>query len=110
MSTARRFDWLCRPQAADEDEVLALSAEARFADVLAELPAVEQSALALSDIGGLDTNEIAERLGTEPAVVRKLLMRARESVQASLAEHGDREPASDLPFQNLWQAGPPRAR
>lgn len=69
------FDWFFRPHLADED--LPLSAELRFAEALAELPAIERSALALSEIGGLDTNEIAERLGTEVAVVRKLLVRAR---------------------------------
>ena len=45
---------------------------------------MERSALALSEIGGLDTSEIAYRLGTDPAVVRKLLFHARESVRGSL--------------------------
>ena len=74
MPRPTRFDWLFRPQVADVD--LPLSAEGRFAEALAELPAVERSVLALSEIGGLDTAEIAERLGTDPAVVRKLLARA----------------------------------
>jgi hypothetical protein len=87
------------------DEDLPLSAEARFAEILAALPAVERSALALSEIGGLDANEIAERLGTDPAVVRKLLFRARESVRVSLTERGRRGLAAVLPFQSLWQAG-----
>jgi len=103
LSKPRRFDWLFRPQMADED--LPLSAEALFAEALAELPAVERSALALSEIGGLDASEIAERLGTDPAVVRKLLARARESVRASLAMRG-RGLTALLPFQSLWQTGP----
>jgi hypothetical protein len=98
-----RFDWLFRPQLADVD--LPLSAEARFAEALADLPAVERSALALSEIGGLDPNEIAERLGTDPAVVRKLLARARQSVRASLASRARRGLTALLPFQGLWQAG-----
>ena len=102
MSKPRRFDWLFRPQLADED--LPLSAEARFAEALARLPAVERSALALSEIGGLDTNEIAERLGTDPAVVRKLLVRARESVQTSLAGRG-RGLTALLPLQSWWHTG-----
>ena len=81
MPTPRRFDWLSRPQTAPEDN--APSAGARFADVLAELPAAERSALALSELGGLNPREIAERLGTDPAIVRRLLLRARESMQAS---------------------------
>ena len=108
MSRPRRFDWLFRPQMADED--LPLSAEARFAEALAELPAVERSALALSEIGGLDTNEIAQRLGTDPAVVRKLLLRARESVRASLSMQGRRGLAALLPFQNVWQSSGPAVR
>jgi predicted DNA-binding protein (UPF0251 family) len=105
MTTTRRFDWLFRPQLADED--LPQSAEMRFAEALAELPAVERSALALSDIGGLDTHEIAERLGTDAAVVRKLLFRARESVRTSLAAGGRRGLVAVLPFQSLWQAQEP---
>jgi hypothetical protein len=101
MSKPTRFDWLFRPHLADEDQPL--SAEARFAEALAELPAVERSALALSEIGGLDTDEIAERLGTDPAVVQRLLSRARESVRASLS--GRRGLAALLPLQNLWQLG-----
>ena len=62
------------------------AAEPRFAEALATLPLVERSALALSEIGGLDANEIAERLGTDPTVVQKLLLRARESVRAASAE------------------------
>lgn len=103
MSRVRRFDWLFRPPLADED--LPLSAEARFAEALAGLPAVERSALALSEIGGLDTHEIAERLGTDPVVVRKLLVRARESVRTSLSLQGRRGLAALLPLQHLWQLG-----
>jgi hypothetical protein len=103
MPRPTRFDWLFRPQVADVD--LPLSAEARFAEALAELPAVERSALALSEIGGLDTYEIAERLGTDPAIVLKLLARARESVRASLAARGRRGLNVLLPFQSLWQVG-----
>lgn len=103
MPRPTRFDWLFRPHVADAD--LPLSAEARFAEALADLPAVERSALALSEIGGLDTDEIADRLGTEPAIVRKLLDRARESVRTSLATRGRRGITALLPFQNLWQLG-----
>ena len=103
MSKPARFDWLFRPQMADVD--LPLSAEGRFAEALAELPAVERSALALSEIGGLETDEIAERLGTEPAVVQKLLARARESVRASLSATGRRGLAALLPLQSVWQPG-----
>jgi predicted DNA-binding protein (UPF0251 family) len=88
MSVPRRFDWLVRPHLADEDQPL--SAEARFAAALSRLPAVERSALALSEIGGLDAEEIAERLGTDPSIVRKLLARARESVRESIALHSSR--------------------
>ncbi len=103
MSRPRRFDWLFRPQLADED--LPLSAEARFAEALAELPAVERSVLALSEIGGLDTLEIADRLGTDPVVVRKLLARARESVRTSLETRGRRGITALIPFQSWWQTG-----
>lgn len=103
MPRPTRFDWLFRPQVADVD--LPLSAERRFAEALAELPAVERSVLALSEIGGLDMYEIAERLGTDPAIVRKLLARARESVRTSLATRGRRGLTALLPLQNLWQAG-----
>lgn len=99
----KRFDWLFRPQVADED--LPLSAEARFAEALAELPAVERSALALSEIGGLDPEEIAERLGTEPAVVGKLLLRARATVRTSLAVRSPRGLVALLPLQTWWQSG-----
>jgi hypothetical protein len=102
VSTRRRFDWLFRPHTADED--LPLSAEARFAEALAELPAVERSALALSEIGGLDTEEIARYLGTEPAVVTSVLARARHAVRASLAARG-RGLAALLPLQSWWQTG-----
>lgn len=103
MSKPARFDWLFRPHLADED--LPLAAEARFAEALAELPAVERSALALSEIGGLDTHEIAERLGTDPAIVVKLLARARTSVRASLAVGGRRGLTALLPFHSWWQTG-----
>ena len=103
MPRPTRFDWLFRPQVADVD--LPLSAEGRFAEAMAELPAVERSVLALSEIGGLDTSEIAERLGTDPAVVRKLLARARESVRAALATRGRRGLTALFPLQSLWQAG-----
>jgi hypothetical protein len=103
MPRPTRFDWLFRPQVADVD--LPLSAEARFAEALAELPAVERSVLALSEIGGLDTYEIAERLGTDPAIVRKLLARARQSVRAALATRGRRGLTALLPVQSLWQVG-----
>ena len=103
MPRPTRFDWLFRPQVADVDQPL--SAEARFAEALAELPAVERSALALSEIGGLDTYEIAERLGTDPAVVRKLLARASESVRASLATRGRRGLTALLPLQSLFHLG-----
>jgi hypothetical protein len=84
---------------------LPLSAEARFAEALAELPAVERSALALSEIGGLDADEIAERLGTDAVVVGKLLTRARKSVRASLEHGGRRGLGALIPFQNWWQSG-----
>jgi len=103
MARPGRFDWLFRPQIADED--MPLSAEARFAEALADLPAVERSALALSEIGGLDTFEIAERLGTDPVVVRKLLARARESVQTSIAVRSRRGLSALIPFQNWWHSG-----
>ena len=61
--------------------------------------------LALSEIGGLDTPEIAERLGTDPAVVMKLLARAGESVRATLATRGRRGLTALLPLESLWQAG-----
>jgi DNA-directed RNA polymerase specialized sigma24 family protein len=107
MSTSTRFDWLFRPQPAGMD--LPLSAAARFAEALAKLPAVERSALALSEIGGLDTNEIAKRLGTDSALVRKLLLRARESVRTSEFVHGRGSLPVLLPFQNLWENVAPSA-
>jgi sigma-70-like protein len=103
MPRPTRFDWLFRPQVADVD--LPLSAEARFAEALAELPAVERSALALSEIGGLDTAEIAERLGTDPAVVSKLLARARDSVRVSLATRGRRGLTALVPVQTQCHLG-----
>lgn len=101
MSTPRRFDWLFRPQLPDED--LPLSAEARFAEALAELPPVERSALALAEIGGLGPEEIAERLGTQPAIVSSILARARLSVRITLAR--GRGLTAFLPFHGWWQSG-----
>lgn len=103
MARPRRFDWLFRPQLAAED--MPLSAETRFAEALADLPAVERSALALSEIGGLDPNEIAERLGTDPVIVRKVLARARESVRTTLAVRSRRGLTALIPFQSWWQTG-----
>ena len=103
MPRPRRFDWLFRPHLADED--LPLSAEARFAEALSELPPVERSALALAEIGGLNEEEIAERLGTEPDVVRKLLHRARASVRTAIAGSSRRGLTALLPLQNWWQTG-----
>ncbi len=78
---------------------------AQIRQALGEVAAVERSALALSEIGGLDTDEIAERLGTDPAIIRTLLDRARESVRTSLAARGRRGVTALLPFQSLWQLG-----
>ena len=103
MARPRRFDWLFRPQLAAED--MPLSAETRFAEALADLPAVERSALALSEIGGLNADEIADRLGTDPVIVRKVLARARESVRTTLAVRSRRGLTALIPFQNWWQSG-----
>ena len=102
-SKPSRFDWFFRPHMPDEDRPL--SAELRFAEALAELPAIERSALALSEIGGLGTDEIALRLGTDAAVVRKVLARARETVRATIAVRGRRGLTAFLPFQNWWSTG-----
>jgi hypothetical protein len=91
----RRFDWLFRPQTRDEDEPL--SAEARFAEAFSELPAVERSALALSELGGLDAEEIARRLGTERDIAAALVARARAAVRASLGERSRRIVGALLP-------------
>jgi RNA polymerase sigma factor (sigma-70 family) len=77
----RRFDWLARPRARDEDAPL--SAEARFFDALAQLPAAERSALALSELGGLEPDEIAQRLGTDRETAERLVSRARATVRAA---------------------------
>lgn len=103
MGKPSRFDWFFRPQMPDEDRPL--SAELRFAEALAELPAIERSALALSEIGGLGTDEIAQRLGTDAAVVRKVLARARETVRATIAVRGRRSLTALIPFQNWWSTG-----
>lgn len=94
MPGSMRFDWLCGPHIADEG--LRLSARARFAKALAELPAIERSAIALSGIGGLDEAQIAQRLGTDPALVRKLLSRAHTSIRVSIALQTRRGHAVDL--------------
>jgi DNA-directed RNA polymerase specialized sigma24 family protein len=94
MPASMRFDWLCRPHIAEEG--LRFSARARFAKALAELPAIERSAIALSGIGGLDEAEIAQRLGTDPAMVRKLLSRAHTSIRVSIALQARRGLAVDL--------------
>ncbi len=103
MVNSSRFDWFFRPHLPDED--LPLSAELRFAEALAELPAIERSALALSEIGGLGTDEIAQRLGTDVAVVRKVLTRARSSVRTTLAARSRRGLTALLPLQNWWNGG-----
>lgn len=103
MAKPSRFDWLFRPHMPDEDRPL--SAELRFAEALAELPAIERSALALSEIGGLGTEEIAQRLGTDAVVVRKVLARARETVRATIAERGRRSLTALIPFQSWWSSG-----
>lgn len=103
MAKASRFDWFFRPHMPDEDRPL--SAELRFAEALAELPAIERSALALSEIGGLGTEEIAQRLGTDAVVVRKVLARAREAVRATIAERGRRSLTALVPFQSWWSSG-----
>lgn len=79
MPDPRRFDWLFRPRMRDEDEPL--STEARFAEAFTELPAPERSALALSELGGLDPEEIAQRLGTERDVAAALVACARAAVR-----------------------------
>jgi len=68
------------------DEDAPLAAEARFAEVLSELPAVERSVLALSEIGGLADEEIAIRLGTNVGVVESVLDRARTTARTKLRE------------------------
>lgn len=103
MANPSRFDWFFRPNLADED--LPLSAELRFAEALAELPAIERSALALSEIGGLGTEEIAQRLGTDVTVVQKLLVRARLTVRATIAVRARRGVLALIPFQNWWSSG-----
>lgn len=103
MAKASRFDWCFRPHMPDEDRPL--SAELRFAEALAELPAIERSALALSEIGGLGAEEIAQRLGTDAVVVRKVLARAREAVRATIAERGRRSLTALIPFQSWWSSG-----
>jgi len=112
MAKPRRFDWLFRPQLADED--LPLSAEALFAEALAELPAVERSALALSEIGGLDNDEIAERLGTDPLVVRRLLVRAAVGgtvrVEAVKAERRSVRPGRAFRATATWLSSRRRSR
>lgn len=83
MPGTMHFDWLCRPHI--EDEGLRLSARVGFAKALADLPAIERSVLALSGIGGLDDAAVAQRLGTDVAMVRRLLRRAHASVRVSMA-------------------------
>jgi hypothetical protein len=106
----RRFDWLFRPQERDED--LPLSAEARFAEAFAQLPADERSALALSEIGGLEPDEIAERLGTGEDAAAALVARARASLRAALAQPGRRLLGLLGPLQQAAHsgAGGPAAR
>ncbi|HVM68307.1 MAG TPA: sigma-70 region 4 domain-containing protein, partial [Gaiellaceae bacterium] len=103
----RIFDWFFRPAGLDEDAPL--SAEASFAEVLAELPAVERSALALSEIGGLEPDEIAARLGTDVDVAETVLGRARTTARMKLR---DRRAglAALLPWQWLLPSGAPAAR
>lgn len=103
MAKPSRFDWFFRPHMPDEDRPL--SAELRFAEALAELPAIERSALALSEIGGLGTDEIAQRLGTDVAVVRKVLARARQTVRTTIAVRGRRGLSALVPFQSWWSSG-----
>ena len=103
MAKPSRFDWFFRPHLADEDRPF--SAELCFAEALAELPAIERSALALSEIGGLGADEIAQRLGTDAAVVRKVLARARETVRATIAVRGRRGLSALIPFQSWWSSG-----
>lgn len=103
MAKPSRFDWFFRPHMPDEDRPL--SAELRFAEALAELPAIERSALALSELGGLGTEEIAQRLGTDAVVVRKVPRRARETVRATIAERGRRSLTALIPFQSWWSSG-----
>jgi hypothetical protein len=102
----RRFDWLFRPRERDED--MPLSAEARFAEAFAELPSDERSALALRDLGGLDADEIAVRLGTDADAAEQLVSRARESLRAALRARGRRVLEGLLPLQSWLEssAGP----
>jgi predicted DNA-binding protein (UPF0251 family) len=99
----RRFDWLFRPQVRDEDAPL--SAEARFAEALAQLPAAERSALALSELGGLDHDEIAQRLGTDRETAERLVSRARATVRTALAHRSRRLLSALLPLQSSWPSG-----
>ena len=103
----RSFDWFFRPSGADEDAPL--SAEAEFSAVLADLPAVERSALALAEIGGLETEEIAARLGTDVHVAKVVLERARVAARTKLR---DRRAgiAALLPWQWLLPSASPAAR
>jgi len=101
------FDWFFRPAGSAEDAPL--SEETAFADVLAELPAVERSALALSEIGGLEPEEIAARLGTDLEVATTVLGRARATARMKLR---DRRAglAALVPWQWLLPGGAPAAR
>lgn len=103
MADPGRFDWLFRPQERDED--MPLSAEARFAEAFRRLSAEERSALALSDIGGLGSEEIATRMGTEREIVEGLIARARESIRAALVEPGRRLLGAFGAFQHGWLQG-----
>jgi predicted DNA-binding protein (UPF0251 family) len=96
LADPRRFDWLFRPHPPDEDAPL--SAEARFADALAQLPADERSALALSELGGLEADEIARRLGTDRETAERLVSHARARVRATLAEKGRKFLSGLLPM------------
>ena len=103
MADPRRFDWLFRPHARDEDAPL--SAEARFAEALAQLPSAERSALALSELGGLGADEIAERLGTDREGAERLVARARATVRSALAGRGRSFLSALLPFQSSGPSG-----
>ena len=71
------------------DRLLSLEARGRLRAALEELPESQRLVVALRDVEGLDTDEVAETLELTPGNVRVLLHRGRAKLRQALEDYVD---------------------
>lgn len=74
-----------------EDSVVSADTRRVLTEALRTLPERQAHVVALRDIHGLDSNEVAELLGLSTGNVRVILHRARATLREHLAEHYSKE-------------------